>query len=742
MAESLGTAVLNLDAKSSALKSKLGSAKASIASFSKGGVASVALVGAAVVTAGVGLFKLGEKFDDAYDTIRVGTGATGKSLEGLKDDFKNVVSEVPADFGDAGTAIADINTRLGVTGKPLRSLSKQFLELSRITGDDLGKNIETVSVAFEDWGVKTKDQSGALDKFFRASQASGASVGDLSTLMQKFGSPLRQLGFNFDQSLAMFSSFQKAGVNLQTAMPGLKMALSNFAKAGKDPKVALQKTIKELGNMDDKSKATAKAIKVFGQRAGPDIAEAINQGRFSFEDMQDTIVNGKDTIRAAGKDTMDLKENLQILKNKGFVLLEPVATAVFNTIGKGSAWLVTALTDLQTRGTAAFGSFEPLIQALIITFEIVFLAIKGFLDGFIQAIEGTFEIIGGILDVFSGLFTGDFNKMWKGIKRIFKGAVNVVIGTVGQLTAPIRAVAEKIGLSWEALADLAALIWNTIKSVVLGAWDAIKTAASSVWNAIKNTIVGAWGAAKDATTSGINSIVNFVTGLPGKLILALGIIATKLKEKASAIWQAFKNGMMEKVGAIVSFVHGIPGKLVSALGNIATKLKGVASRAWQAFKNGMMEKADAIVSFAKGIPASIKSGIGNLGSILVGAGKAIFSGLLKGLKSKWKSVKKWLKKATKKIPKWKGPLSDDLRLLVPAGAAIMEGLGVGMERQFASLQSEISAFSPRISASFTGDTNDRTGETGSVNLTVNTEGAAAEDPAVLAREIGWEIATR
>ena len=85
--------------------------------------ASAIAVGA-VAAIGVAAFKMGAEFDDAYDSIRIGTGATGARLDGLKDTFKSVVTDVPASFGDASSAITGLNQRLGVTGPRLRDLSE------------------------------------------------------------------------------------------------------------------------------------------------------------------------------------------------------------------------------------------------------------------------------------------------------------------------------------------------------------------------------------------------------------------------------------------------------------------------------------------------------------------------------------------------------------------------------------------------------------------------------------------
>lgn len=304
-------------------------------SFAKvGKVAAVAFVGAAA-GAVVGLGKLGSAFDDAYDTIRTGTGATGKALKGLESDFKGVVQNVPASFKDASTAVADLNTRLGLTGAPLQERSKQFLELSRITGTDVAGNVAAVTRVFGDWGISADQQAGAMDKLFRASQATGIGVQDLSTKVVQFGAPMRQFGFSFEESTAIMAKWEKEGVNTETIMGGLRVGLGKLAAAGKDPAQAFAEITEKVKASSSASEAAGIVSEVFGKRAGPDLAAAIKEGRFEISDLLGVISGGKETIIGAGKDTADFGEKWTMIKNQVFVALEPVAMALFDAIGRG-----------------------------------------------------------------------------------------------------------------------------------------------------------------------------------------------------------------------------------------------------------------------------------------------------------------------------------------------------------------------------------------------------------------------
>ena len=171
-----------------------------------------------------------DSIDEAMATIRVGTGKTGDALNDLGDTFRDVLGKVPADASDVGTAIADLNTRLDITGKPLEDMATKFLELSRITETDVGTNIKTVTRLFGDFGVAVEDQSKAMDTLFKVSQATGAPISDLAGKATQYGTSLRGMGFDMETSVALLGKFEKEGVNTETVLSSLKIGMANMAK--------------------------------------------------------------------------------------------------------------------------------------------------------------------------------------------------------------------------------------------------------------------------------------------------------------------------------------------------------------------------------------------------------------------------------------------------------------------------------------------------------------------------------
>lgn len=512
MSAKIGTAYVDVQGDFSSLISGTNAALAPLtAKFGKLGLAgagAVAGIAAGAGLAGKALYDLGAQFDDASDRIRIGTGKSGKALAKLNKDFEAVYRTVPSGMSDTADAIAQLNERLGVSGKPLRQMARQILNLSRLTETDLGTNIQQITRLFGDWGIATKRQGPTLDALFRLTQKTGIQLSDLAESMVKFGSPLRQLGFNFNTAAAMFAKFEKEGVNTQTLLPGLRFAIKAFsgatASTTKDLKawgVSLTDPQKALGQVMDlikaaptDLKANAIAFEVFGQRAGPDMAAAIREGRFSLRDLIDEMKNGQGTIDGTAKKTNDLGENWAIFTHNMQVLLRPAADFVFKTLGKLSQALVDlnlghAIREIQkfVRTNGDLKSFIRAVQNVAKVLNYVFgPIIRSVISAAKRVLEGFLTSVRGIVRIISGILTGDFGKAWQGVKDLFSGSIKILKGWMQAMAAPFKRAASIAG---DALSGAFSAAWKTIRNVFSAGVDAIRGFVQAILDVI-NVIPG------------------------------------------------------------------------------------------------------------------------------------------------------------------------------------------------------------------------------------------------------------
>lgn len=290
--------------------------------------------GKAVVEAGKYLKDLGSQFDEAADAIRIGTGATGDALDGLLDDFDEVYKSVPTTMEDASKAIADYNTRLGLTGPQLQEISKQALQVSDMLGDDLGGVIEESSQAFQQWNIDAENMGGAMDYIFKVSQSTGMGFTDLMSNMQKFGPQLQEMGYSFETASALMGQLDKAGVNVEEVLGAMKKSVGALAKEGISASDGLAMYYEQIKNAGTAAEAASIASEIFGTKAGSTMAAAIRDGTLAVGDLTESLLENGETIAGAAEDTYDFAERLQIMKQGLEVALKPMANTVFDGLNK------------------------------------------------------------------------------------------------------------------------------------------------------------------------------------------------------------------------------------------------------------------------------------------------------------------------------------------------------------------------------------------------------------------------
>ncbi|MEG2419968.1 MAG: phage tail tape measure protein [Oscillospiraceae bacterium] len=293
-----------------------------------------AAIGTGVVAAAAGLYKVGTAFDGAYDAIRIGTGATGKSLDALKGSMKAVYTAVPAGMDSAAAAIADYNTLLGVTGGTLETLSKDALQVADLLGEDLSGVVSNSSKAFQQWSVAQDKMGGSMDYVFKVSQATGAGFTELMTNMQVYGPQLQEMGYGFENGAALIGQLSREGVNVTEVLGAMKKSVTTLARDGISATDGMTKYCDAIKNAGTATEATKIASEVFGARAASTMTAAIRSGALAADDLTASLTASTETIATAAADTYDFAEKWDIFKHRMGVKIEPAAAAMFDKLGE------------------------------------------------------------------------------------------------------------------------------------------------------------------------------------------------------------------------------------------------------------------------------------------------------------------------------------------------------------------------------------------------------------------------
>ena len=273
-------------------------------------------------------YDLGAQFDGAYDdTLRIKTGSTGAALDDLRTTSAPSSRPSPP-TSPPSQAIAGLNSRLGLTGPPLQQLSRQMLELSRITETDLGSNVETLTRLFGDWSISADQQSATMDKLFLASQKTGVGFDQVASTVTQHGTTLRASASTSTESVTLLSKWGKEGVNTEAVLGAMKKAFGSFLRRVRRPAAQFRGLHRRDFPKRPPAAAAGIAIDKLGVRNGSRLAarRSVRTVRLRGPPGADLGRLGHDP-RSSGRHLRLRGEVGEIFRNKVMLKLEPVPHA-------------------------------------------------------------------------------------------------------------------------------------------------------------------------------------------------------------------------------------------------------------------------------------------------------------------------------------------------------------------------------------------------------------------------------
>lgn len=371
-----------------------------------------------------------KEFDDGYDKVIKATGATGEMAKALEESYATVAKSINGDMGDIGSALGEVNTRFGFTGQELEGATEQFLKFADITGVDATEAVRLVSRALENAGMDASEYTNLLDILAKAGQTTGVDISSLAENVTKLGAPMRQLGFTTEESIALFAQFEKSGVNTEAALAGLKKAVAQWGKEGKNAKEEFEKALDEISRAPDVTSASEKAIEAFGTKAGPELAEAIQGGKLEYKDFLDVLKDSTGTVTATYEQTQDGFDKINLAIQGGRVEL---GQYVKDLATEHQDKIIKVIDNIKS-GIKNFISWvvkngDVIIEVIksIIKIAATIWAVKK-ISAFASAINGAISMVKGLVMAMKGVETAT-------------SAANAATGILSSLVSPGGAIA-------------------------------------------------------------------------------------------------------------------------------------------------------------------------------------------------------------------------------------------------------------------------------------------------------------
>ncbi|WP_140398424.1 phage tail tape measure protein [Brachybacterium massiliense] len=592
--------------------------KAGIAGFAGGVIATIGID--KLKQAGGAIWEIGASFDDMADTIRVGTGASGAAFEDLQASAKNIASTIPADFSTVGTTVADLNTRLGISGDTLEKVASQYIQAGNILGEEV--DVQSTTAAFSAFKLEGDAVSGAMDTLFRVSQATGVGFNELAGSIQSNAPALQNLGFSFEDTASMVGLLDKSGLNADQVMSSLSRSLVNLAKDGEEPASAFNRVTGEIqGFVDagDIAGATDLASKVFGTRGASQFVGALQSGKLNMEDLQSTVGATGDTILGLGEETADFPEKWQVFKNKALLALEPVGNALFALGGDAMGALADWVEKIDF--TPIADGIDSVVDGGKAIWDIL---VNGDFNGGLFGLSedsGTVDFLFNLRDAAIWLWEKALKPLGDWIADHGKDIAVFFAGFGGSLlVAGLIALGGAIGgviasISWIPLAigaAVGALTWfftqtevgkNILSAVVdwmvNTAWPAIKQfgiwiADAAVW-LWQNVLAPAWSGIKTVIAATVDWLVNtawpFIKGVWDAIA---GAAMWLWQSVIQPVWNGIKTAIAIAVTAISVYIDLLKWYFSNVIAPVAMWLwDNVMKPVW----NGIKTAISAVVTW-------------------------------------------------------------------------------------------------------------------------------------------------
>lgn len=309
------------------------------------------------------------------------------------------------------------------------------------------------------------------------------------------------------------------------------------------------------------------------------IIKTFLQGVWTFiSQLATTLFGGtEENIRGTANST---KDTLLAIWKTILTVLSAVFDALYNTASAVFNALATVI-------EAVFGAVKTFWDAwgsqILAWFKMVFSTMGNLLNDFL-------DIVTGIANFISAVFTGDWQGAWEAVLHIFTGVWDALISFLSAawetfiaiFTAGLPALQTLWDAAWNAVCGIFESIWNSIVSFLSGIWSSILSIISGAVNGVLNII-----------TSVLSAIRNYWNSVLNNLLSIAGSIFSNLQSSITSRISGIKNAIVNGFNAAVGYIKSLPGQalrwgadiidgivrgITGSIGKIASAVSGIAGK--------------------------------------------------------------------------------------------------------------------------------------------------------------------
>lgn len=322
MAETLGTAILELRTDGTALRAGIAGARASAKRLGQdfrriGRGLSLGLT-LPIVGIGVAVLKTAGQFEKGMNQVQALTGATEKQFSALEEQAKELGATTQFSAGQAADAMGFL-AQSGMDANEIIGSMPATLNLAAAAQTGLAETADMVTNIMKGYGREVEQTIETTDILTGTFTRSNTNLTQLSEAMKLAGPVAAGFGLQFEETAALLGLMGNAGFQASLAGTALRGALIRLA----NPAAENARLIEDLGlkifdakgnmvpfisiveQLESAGITTAETMKLFGQRAGPAMAALLSQGSQALKDFTTDLENSAGTTERIAKVQME-----------------------------------------------------------------------------------------------------------------------------------------------------------------------------------------------------------------------------------------------------------------------------------------------------------------------------------------------------------------------------------------------------------------------------------------------------
>ncbi len=550
-------------------------------------------VTAALTAAGTAAVGIASSFESEMSKVAAISGATGEDLQALSDKAREMGATTQYSAQESAQAL-EYMAMAGWKTEDMMSGIAGVLSLAAASGADLATTSDIVTDAMTAFGYSA-DQAGHFADVLAATSTNANTNVEMLGESFKYVAPLAgAMEYSVEDVATALGLMANSGIKASSAGTALRTLLTNMAKPTDSMQAAMDKLGVSLEDGEGNMKSLAEVMKDlrdgFGElQMSPEefAAEVENLDGFleqgimtqkaydaSMEELTQRAFGAEGALKAEAAAALAGKQGLSGLmaivnaSDEDFEKLtdsiynsegaaENMANVMQDNLGGDVKKLKSALEEL----AIAFGELIiPVVRDVVAVIQEMVNDLNALDEptkrmivtiAAIAAALGPVMIIVGKVVSFAGMLTTALGTLMPIITTI----ATVVGGFLTTVLIPLLPIIAAVGAAiaavivviknWDSIVELAGMVFEEFRDLLLKAGTAIKTGLSNAFKAAGNAIKGVF-----------NNLKTWASNVKAALVQTFTALGDAIKARATGIGTA----VVEGVSKAVNFIKELPSK--------------------------------------------------------------------------------------------------------------------------------------------------------------------------------------